>query len=88
MMGNEFAHVHPHYDGSMHLMLPIECTRELFAKGWGEPHPMTVTGMIPATAVMVFAPRDVPEIETALKILATSYDFARGKLSNPASIRL
>jgi len=29
---------------------------------------------------MVFAPRDVPEIETALKILATSYDFACGKL--------
>jgi len=32
---------------------------------------------------MVFAPRDEPEIETALKILATSYDFARGKLANP-----
>ena len=44
--------------------------------------------MIPATAVMVFAARDTAEIETALKILATSYDFARGKLSNPASIRL
>jgi len=36
MVGNEFAHVHPHYDGSMHLMLAIECTHELFAKGWGE----------------------------------------------------
>jgi hypothetical protein len=88
MVGNEFAHVHPAYDGSMHLMLPIECTRELFAKGWGEPHPMAATGMIPATAVMVFAPRDVPEIETALKILATSYDFACGKLATPGAIRL
>lgn len=88
MVGQEFAHVHPQYDGSMHLMLPIECTRELFAKGWGEPHPMAATGMIPATAVMVFAPRDDSEIETALKILATSYEFALGKLANPASIRL
>ncbi|OUS05407.1 hypothetical protein A9Q96_11705 [Rhodobacterales bacterium 52_120_T64] len=88
MLGNEFAHVHPHYDGSMHLMLPISCTRELFAKGWGEPHPMAATGMIPETAVMVFAPRNEEEIETALKILATSYDFALGKLANPASIRI
>tara|TARA_R110002095_G_scaffold206193_3_gene190039 strand:- start:276 stop:764 length:489 start_codon:yes stop_codon:yes gene_type:complete len=88
MVGQEFAHVHPHYDGSMHLMLPIDCTLELFDKGWGEPHPMAATGMIPATAVMVFAPRDESEIETALKILATSYEFARGKLANPTSIQL
>ena len=88
MVGNEFAHVHPAYDGSMHLMLPIECTGELFAKGWGEPHPMAETGMIPKTAVMVFAPRNEGEIETALKILATSYAFARGKLANPKDIRL
>ena len=88
MLGNEFAHVHPAYDGSMHLMLPIECTRELFAKGWGEPHPMAASGMIPETAVMVFAPRDEAEIETALKILATSYDFARGKLENPSVLKI
>ena len=69
-------------------MVPIECTRELFDKGWGEPHPMAAIGMIPATAVMVFAPRDTAEIEAVLKILSTSYDFARGKLANPASIRL
>ena len=88
MLDNEFAHVHPHYDGSMHLMLPVECTRELFAKGWGEPHPMAAIGMIPATAVMVFAPRDEAEIETALKILTTSYDFARGKLENPGVVKI
>ncbi len=88
MLGNEFAHVHPQYDGSMHLMLPIECTRELFAKGWGEPHPMAASGMIPETAVMVFAPRDETEIETALKILATSYDFACGKLENPSVVKI
>lgn len=86
MVGNEFAHVHPAYDGSLHMMLPIECTRELFEKQWGEPHPMAATGMIPETAVMVFAPRDTPEIETVLKILATSYDFACGKLGNPENL--
>lgn len=88
MIGNEFAHVHPAYDGSAHLMLPSECVRELFEKGWGEAHPMVATGMIPDTAVMVFAPRNDAEIEVALQILATSYDFARGKLANPATVRI
>jgi len=88
MIGNEFAHVHPAYDGSMHLMLPTECTKELFAKNWGEPHPMATAGFIPETAVMVFAPRDDNEIETALGILKTSYDFASGKLANPAAVTL
>jgi hypothetical protein len=40
MIGREFAHVHPAYDGSSHLMLPLEVVEALFAKGWGEPHPM------------------------------------------------
>ena len=86
MIGNEFAHVHPAHDGSMHLMLPREAVDELFAKGWGEAHPMVLTGLIPDTAVMVFAPRDQKEIETALKILKTSYEFATGKLANPAPV--
>jgi len=86
MVGNEFAHVHPAYDGSMHLMLPRICVNELLAKGWGEAHPMALTGMIPDTAVMVFAPRNNDEIDTALKILSTSYEFAIGKLLNPAKV--
>jgi len=72
----------------MHFMLPIECTRELFAKGWGEPHPLAAGGIIPATAVMVFAPPDAAKIEAVLKILTTSCDFARGKLTNPELIQL
>jgi len=86
MIGNEFAHVHPAYDGSMHLMLPLECIDELMRKGWGEAHPMVATGLIPDTAVMVFAPRNDGEINTALKILSISYEFASAKLANPAQV--
>ena len=86
MIGNEFAHVHPAYDGSMHMMLPRECVVELLGKGWGEAHPLVKSGQIPDTAVMVFGPRDVGEIATALKILETSYDFASGKLANPGKV--
>ena len=86
LIGNEFAHVHPAYDGSMHMMLPRECVAELLDKGWGEAHPLVSTGHIPDTAVMVFGPRNDGEITTALKILAASYDFATGKLANPGKV--
>jgi len=72
----------------MQLLMQLECTLELFAKGWGEQHPIAATGMIPANAVMLFAPSDKGEIETALKVLTTSYELARGKLAKPASIRV
>lgn len=88
MIGREFAHVHPAYDGSSHLMLPLEAVAELIAKGWGEPHPMARLGYIPANAVMAFAPRDAAEVEVMLQILKTSWEFARGKLANPAPVHI
>jgi hypothetical protein len=78
MAGNEFAHVHPPYDGSLHLMLPVKDTRELFDKGWGEPHPLVPYGRLPETAVMVFGPRDEAELGAIMNIIKTSYQFARG----------
>ena len=88
VIGREFAHVHPAYDGSSHMMLPLAAVEELIAKGWGEPHPMASTGYIPANAVMAFAPRDEAEIDVMIKILTTSWGFARGKLANPAPIQI
>src|SRR5918994_6423712 len=78
LIGREFAHVHPPYDGSMHMMLPPETVEELLEKGWGEPHPMARRGLIPTTAVMVYAPRDAAEVETILEVIAASYRFACG----------
>jgi hypothetical protein len=78
LIGREFAHVHPPYDGSMHMMLPSEAVEQLLEKGWGEPHPMARRGLIPPTAVMVYAPRDLAEVEAVLQIIAASYHFASG----------
>ena len=83
MIGREFAHVHPAYDGSSHLMLPLEVVEELFAKGWGEPHPMATLGYIPKNAVMAFAPRDAAEIDVMIQLLTVSWKFASDKLENP-----
>jgi Family of unknown function (DUF5519) len=84
LIGREFAHVHPPYDGSMHMMLPPDAVRELLAKGWGEPHPMARRGLLPATAVMIYAPRDAGEVDTVVQVLAASYRFARGDEPPPA----
>lgn len=88
MIGREFAHLHPAQDGSSHLRLPLAAVEELIAKGWGEPHPMARLGYIPANAVMAFAPRDAVEVGVMIRILTTSWHFARGKLVIPASIHI
>ncbi len=78
MKGNEFAHVHPPHDGSMHMMLPEDEVPGLLEKGWAEHHPLVPQGRAPPTLVMVFGPRDAGEIEVILKLIDTSYKFARG----------
>lgn len=67
------------YDGSMHMMLPPEVVDEVLVKGWGEPHPMARRGIIPPTAVMVYAPRDAAEVDVVVQVLGVSYRFARGE---------
>ena len=46
--------------------------------GWAEPHPVARLGCLPESLVMVFAPRDREELEVALRLMQSSYDFARG----------
>ncbi len=78
MVGTEFAHLHPPYDGSLHLALAAEAATELERKGWGELHPLARMGVMPPTALMVFGPRDAGELEVVWTILQASHAFARG----------
>lgn len=78
MRGNEFAHVHPPYDGSMHMMLPQDDVAELLTKGWGEVHPLVPVGRMPPTLVMAFGPRDEKELDVIMMLIEASYKFARG----------
>jgi hypothetical protein len=79
MIGSEFAHLHPRADQSLHAMLPSELAEEAIAAGWAEPHPMARLGLIPGTAVMVYAPRDDAEREVVEKLIRASHAFARGE---------
>lgn len=67
----EFAHLHPRHDGSLHVALPPEVYQVVQARGWGEPHPVSGT-------MMVFGPRDEAEINTVFRIVEASYQYATG----------
>jgi Family of unknown function (DUF5519) len=75
--GREFAHLHALPDSSLHMILPEPLATEAVEAGWGELHPLAGTA-VPATTVLVYAPRDPDEIDVVLGLLQRSYEFARG----------
>lgn len=74
----EFAHLHPEYDGSLHLVLPLAQAFDALAKGWAVAHPLAgirlTSGM-----VMVFGPRDDAELDVVAGIVAASHTYAAGR---------
>src|SRR5918996_254970 len=82
LVGREFAHPHPPPDQSLHAMLPPALADEAIQAGWAELHPVARLGLIPETAVMIYAPRDDGELEVVERLVRASYEFARG--SRPA----
>ncbi|MGH3982723.1 MAG: phospholipase [Pseudonocardiaceae bacterium] len=71
----EFAHLHPGYDGSMHLALPIPLARDALIKGWAVAHPLAGIRLTAGT-VMIFGPRDEGELEIVSGIAGASHSFA------------
>jgi hypothetical protein len=76
LIGREFAHLHPSPDHSAHAMLPPEVVRAAVDAGWAEPHPVARMGLIPETAVMLYAPRDEDELAVSEMLLRASREFA------------
>jgi hypothetical protein len=83
MIGREFAHLHPAADQSLHAMLPLDLAGEAVAAGWAEPHPAARLGLVPHTAVMLYAPRDDAEREVVEQLVRASHAFARGQDNRP-----
>jgi hypothetical protein len=70
-------HVHGMTDASIHLVLPSTRAREIFLRGWGEPHTFADFD----TQVLIYAPRDESEILVALQLIRESRDFALESLA-------
>jgi phospholipase/carboxylesterase len=73
----EFAHLHPAYDGSLHLVLPPDLAADVSTKSWGRPHMWAGTRLSPGF-VMVHGPRNEDELATVLGIVAASHAYATG----------
>ncbi|NKY87827.1 luciferase domain-containing protein [Nocardia veterana] len=78
LAGTEFAHLHGPGDGSLHLCLPARLAGAAIAGGWAEPHPMAHTGLLPASLLMVYGPRDADELEQVWLLVRGAYTYARG----------
>jgi phospholipase/carboxylesterase len=78
LIGREFAHLHPPYDGSLHAALPQALAEEAMAAGWAELHPAARRGLIPTTIVMIYGPRDETELEVVARLVEASLAWARG----------
>jgi phospholipase/carboxylesterase len=74
----EFAHLHPGYDGSLHVTLPQPYAADVIAKGWGVTHPLAGVRLAPGM-VLLFGPRDEQELATVTAVLDEAHAFATGK---------
>ena len=79
LVATEFAHLHPDPDWSLHVALPPVLAVEAVGSGWAEVHPAARLGLIPSTVVMVYAPRDVGEVEVVIRLVTAAHGYARGE---------
>ena len=70
--GREFAHIHPHQDGSLHITVPDVVKDEIEEAGWGVRHPQQDT-------ILIYGPRDRGELEVVWGFVQTSYRYAIGE---------
>lgn len=73
----EFAHLHPSYDGSLHVALPLAMAADVVVKGWGVAHPLAGLRVAPGF-VMLFGPRTDAELEVVSAVVAFSHTWAEG----------
>jgi hypothetical protein len=71
---------------TIYLALPLVCAHWAIVRGWAEPHYLASVGLMPAGAVVVYAPRDEQELGVCDLLFSQSYRFAcgfpsRGRLS-------
>jgi hypothetical protein len=85
LVAREFAHLHPGADQSIHLALPEPTATAVCEAGWAELHPLASSGELPRTIVMVYAPRDMTEVELVAGLVETSHRFATGA-DTPAAV--
>jgi phospholipase/carboxylesterase len=75
----EFAHVHPSYDGSLHVRLTPESSAQVVAAEWGEPHPAAGAG-VPVGTTLVYGPRSLDEVSVCYEIVRAGHSFCHARV--------
>ena len=70
----EFAHLHA--DGSLHVAVSDEITREVIKNAWGLPHPWKAKGV---NETLVYAPRNTQEMKIAQQMVLAAYTYVTGE---------
>jgi hypothetical protein len=78
MVGQEFAHLHPPSDGSLHMALPPDIVDDVIENGWAERHPLAGQQGLPDNIVMVYGPRDDEDLGVVEDLVRASHAFAAG----------
>ena len=78
LFGGEWGHIHPHYDGSLHLSVPTADAERLIELGWAEFHHVVEQGLVPPIVIMLYGPRDEDELAVAKHVVEIAYLAAGG----------
>lgn len=77
ILGNEIAHVHP-AENSLHVWLSGPDAKEVVEKGWGERFPLSAMGMCHPSFIMVYAPRNMADVDVIEEIVSAGVQFLTG----------
>ena len=75
----EFGHIHPFYDGSLHLVLPPDLVRAVVEARWGR----ACTSF--PQAVLVYGPRTDDEANLVWSLVRAAHRMAAGSALRPRS---
>ena len=82
LFGGEWGHIHPQYDGSLHLNVPTADAERLIELGWAEYHNVVERGLVPPIVIMLYGPRDEEELDAAKNVVELAYVAAGGELTS------
>jgi len=78
LFGREWGHIHPPYDGSLHLNVSTDLAERLIEHGWAEFHHVVDWGLVPPVVIMLYGPRDEVELAVARTVVEAAYVAAGG----------
>lgn len=82
LFGREWGHIHPAYDGSLHVNVPTALAEQLIERGWAEFHHVVDWGLVPPYVIMLYGPRDDAELAVARAVVEAAYVAAGGARSD------